>query len=142
MVGAALLTAYKNAGGDIELRPALVEMMKRGKTIPGGACGFWGTCGAGISASMYVSIVLKTTPLSDEPLKLGFKLNSRIMDEIGELGGPRCCKRSSFISILNAIDFTEEHLGVKMKRSKVNCTFSAPNNQCIGVRCPFYKGLQ
>lgn len=140
MVGASLLTAFKNAGGDIDLRPALVEMMKRGKTVPGGACGFWGTCGAGISASMFVSIVYKMTPLSEEPLKLAFKLNSKIMDEIGELGGPRCCKRSSFISILNAIDFAEEHLGVKMKKSEVNCTFSGPNNQCIGVRCPFYKG--
>ena len=64
------------------------------------------------------------------------------IEEIGELGGPRCCKRSSFISILNAIDFAEEHLGVKMKKSEVNCTFSGPNNQCIGERCPFYKGNQ
>ena len=49
MVGAALLAAYKNAGGDIELHQALVEMMNRGKSVPGGACGFWGACGAGIS---------------------------------------------------------------------------------------------
>ena len=142
MVGAALLTAYKNAGGDIDLRPALVEMMKRGRSIPGGVCGYWGTCGAGTSASMYLAIVMKTTPLSDESFKIGFKLNAKNMNDIGELGGPRCCKRSSFISILNGIDFTEKYLGVKMKRSEVNCTFSGPNNQCIGVRCPFYKGLQ
>ena len=42
MVGAALLTAYKNAGGDIDLPDALGEMMRRGKSVPGGACGFWG----------------------------------------------------------------------------------------------------
>lgn len=42
MVGAALLTAYRNAGGDIELSSALVEIMNRGKSVPGGACGFWG----------------------------------------------------------------------------------------------------
>lgn len=41
MVGAALLTAYKNAGGNIELKDALIEMMHRGKAVPGGACGFW-----------------------------------------------------------------------------------------------------
>ena len=29
MVGSALLTAYKNAGGDINLNAALVEMMNR-----------------------------------------------------------------------------------------------------------------
>ena len=50
MVGAALLTAYKNAGGDIDLAKSLSEMYSRGKQVPGGACGFWGACGAGISA--------------------------------------------------------------------------------------------
>ena len=38
MEGSALLTAYKNAGGEIDLLPALDEMQKRGKqgTIPCG----------------------------------------------------------------------------------------------------------
>ena len=31
MVGSALLTAYKNAGGSIDLHGALIEMMNRGK---------------------------------------------------------------------------------------------------------------
>lgn len=50
MVGAALLTAYKNAGGKLDLESALREMYSRGRAVPGGACGFWGARGAGISA--------------------------------------------------------------------------------------------
>lgn len=46
LVGAALLTAYHNAGGQIELQDALKEMVARGRKVPGGACGFWGSCGA------------------------------------------------------------------------------------------------
>ena len=42
MVGSALLVAYKNAGGEIDLPEALLEMMNRGKAVPGGACGFVG----------------------------------------------------------------------------------------------------
>ena len=42
MVGSALLAAYKNAGGEIDLPEALLEMMNRGKAVPGGVCGFWG----------------------------------------------------------------------------------------------------
>lgn len=34
VVGAALLTAYKNAGGDIDLSKALTEMKNRGQTFP------------------------------------------------------------------------------------------------------------
>ncbi len=63
MVGAALLTAYKNAGGQLDLEKALHEMYRRGKEVPGGACGFWGACGAGISAGQFLSIVTQSTPL-------------------------------------------------------------------------------
>lgn len=40
LVGTALLTAYHNSGGNIELLPALKEMAARGRKVPGGACGF------------------------------------------------------------------------------------------------------
>ena len=35
MVGSALLTAYKNAGGEIDLENDLLEMYRRGKNVPG-----------------------------------------------------------------------------------------------------------
>lgn len=34
MVGAALLTAYHNAGGELELEKALTEVYRRGKEVP------------------------------------------------------------------------------------------------------------
>ena len=36
LVGSALLTAYHNAGGSIDLPAALAEMVSRGKSVPGG----------------------------------------------------------------------------------------------------------
>lgn len=139
MVGSALLTAYKNAGGDIDLPAALIEMMNRGKSVPGGACGFWGACGAGISSGMFVSIISKSTPLANEPFALSHKMTAMVLGKIGEVGGPRCCKRDSFLSILTAVDFVKEHFGIAMRKSKVTCHYSQKNNQCIGKRCPFSK---
>ena len=139
MVGAALLTAYKNAGGDIDLHSALIEMMNRGKSVPGGACGFWGACGAGISSGMFISIISKSTPLANEPFALSHKMTADSLGQIGEVGGPRCCKRDSFLSILAAIDFVKAHFGIEMEKPEVVCRFSAQNNQCIGKRCPFSK---
>ena len=55
LVGAALLTAYYNAGGKIELLATLKEMIARGSKIPGGACGFWGSCGAAVGTGMFMS---------------------------------------------------------------------------------------
>ena len=132
MVGSALLTAYKNAGGDIALRQALSEMMNR-------ACGYWGACGAGISAGMFMSIVSKSTPLAVESFGLSHLMTSKALGDIGAVGGPRCCKRDSYLSILAAIDFVKEHLGIVMEKSKIVCSHSAQNNQCIGKRCPFAK---
>jgi len=137
MVGAALLTAYKNAGGDIDLADALGEMMRRGRSVPGGACGFWGACGAGISTGMFVSIVSGSTPLAVEPFALSHKMTAKALGAIGEIGGPRCCKRDSFLSVLAAVDFAREQLGVSMEKPDVLCRYSAQNNQCIGRRCPF-----
>lgn len=139
MVGSALLTGYRNADGDIDLEKALIEMMNRGKSVPGGACGFWGACGAGISTGMFVSIISKSTPLAREPFALSHKMTAKSLGAIGEIGGPRCCKRDSFLSILNAIDFVKAQFGVEMEKPEIVCHYSAQNNQCIGKRCPFSK---
>ena len=139
MVGAALLTAYRNAGGNIDLRDALSEIMERGSSVPGGACGFWGACGAGISSGIFISIISGSTPLKNEPFALSHKMTSASLAKIGEIGGPRCCKRDSFLSILTAIDFVKEHFGIEMEKRGVICSWSSHNNQCIGKRCPFSK---
>lgn len=138
MVGAALLTAYKNAGGELDHEKALLEMYSRGKAVPGGVCGFWGACGAGISSGIYMSIATKSTPLTEEPWKLSNKMTSRALDKIGENGGPRCCKRDSYLAIIEAVKFTEEKLGVKMEIGDIKCSRSSQNNQCIGKKCPFF----
>lgn len=100
---------------------------------------YLGACGAGISAGMFVSIVTGSTPLAGEPWGLANKMTSAALDAIGSVGGPRCCKRDSYLSILAAIDFVKENLGVEMEKPEVVCVHSAQNNQCIGVRCPFSK---
>ena len=137
MVGAALLTAYKNAGGPLDLEKALHEAYNRGRAIPGGACGFWGACGAGVGAGQFLAIATASTPLAKEPWGLSNQMTARALDDIGRVGGPRCCKRDSFLSVLAAVDFTREHLGVAMERTVPVCSYSPRNNQCIGRRCPF-----
>ena len=137
MVGAALLTAYKNAGGRLDLEAALHEMYSRGREVPGGACGFWGACGAGISAGQFLAIATQSTPLAAEPWGLSNRMTARALERIGTVGGPRCCKRDSFLAVLAAVDFVREHLGVEMARTVPVCTYSGRNDQCLGRRCPF-----
>ena len=139
LVGAALLTAYARSGGEIALESALTEMLRRGKSVPGGACGFWGACGAGISSGMFISIISGSTPLTVEPFALSHRMTARSLNAIAEIGGPRCCKRDSYLSVLAAVDFVREHFGIEMEKPEVICSHAGENNQCIGKRCPFSK---
>ena len=140
MVGAALLTAYKNAGGDLKIEEALREMYSRGKAVPGGSCGFWGACGAGVSAGQFFAIASGSTPLALQPWGLSNRMTAAALESIGRHGGPRCCKRDSYLAILTAIDFAAEHLGVQMEKFRPVCRRSRLNGQCLGKQCPFFGG--
>ncbi len=138
MAGAALLTAYRNAGGDVDLPAALEEMISRGRSVPGGVCGFWGACGAGISAGIFLSLITKSDPLSEEPFALANRMTSEALARISAVGGPRCCKRDSYLSLQAAVDFVRERFGIEMDRPEIVCRYFQKNRQCIGKRCPFF----
>lgn len=139
MVGATLLAAYKNSGGAIDLPAALAEMRARGGQYPGGSCGFWGCCGAAVSAGMFLSIATDTTPLSGKTWGLSNRLTGRCLSAIGALGGPRCCKRNSFTALREAVAFVKEELGVAMELpAHIACTHSAENKECLRKACPYH----
>lgn len=138
LAGAALLTAYSNCKGKTELLKALQEMARRGQQVPGGTCGFWGCCGAAVSTGIFVSIITGADPLKEREWGLSNLMTSASLKAIGGIGGPRCCKRDTFLAVAEAVYFVKEHLGVEMELPEaIQCTFSPLNSQCIGERCPF-----
>ncbi len=136
--GAALLTAFSHAGGEIELKSALEELMKRGLTMPGAACGLWGVCGAVSSMGAALSIIDKTGPLTtDETWGKHMAFTSKALGELAAVGGPRCCKRDAFLSYKQAIKYLNENFDVEIPETEIVCEFHDENQQCIGERCPF-----
>lgn len=141
MVGAALLTAYQNAGGEIDLPAALAEMQARGSQYPGGSCGFWGCCGAAVSTGMFLSIVTQATPLTGKSWGLGNRITAKSLQAIGALGGPRCCKRNSFTAVRMAVEFVREELGICMELpEQIQCGYWTENKECLQKRCPYHQG--
>ncbi len=56
-------------------------------------------------------------------------------------GGPRCCKRDTYISLDNAIDFIGKELNVSLeKEEKISCEFSHLNKQCLKQDCQYFAG--
>lgn len=91
MVGAALLTAYKNAGGAINLRESVMEMLNRGKAVPGGTCGFWGCLRSG-NQRRYVCIYLVWGDATD-----GGILGTFESDDIKSTGSDFAHRRSEVL---------------------------------------------
>lgn len=136
--GAAFLTALYHAGMNFDLEKALNEIIIRGQKMPGATCGQWGVCGSASSLGAALAIINGTGPLSSgQAYQDNLLLTSRILNHIGQIGGPRCCKRNAWIALYTAIDFVEERYGIKLAKTKVTCPYSKINLQCLHAQCPF-----
>ena len=138
--GAALLTAFYNAGGKIDLENSLKELMQRGLQMPGATCGMWGVCGAVSSMGAAFSIIDGTGPLSsDASWGKHMEFTSKALYSLAQTGGPRCCKRDAFLSFCQAIEFINENYDVELESDTIECRFNEKNEQCIKEKCLFYK---
>lgn len=137
--GAAFLTAYRNAGGSIDLENALDILAERSSQMPGAMCGFWGVCGSSASVGAALSIIHGTGPMSDDDFyKDNMEFTSEAIRRIGSIGGPRCCKRNAFLSLMAAASFAKRKYGINMFVKPFACGFADLNETCIKARCPFY----
>ena len=138
LIVAALFAACHNAGGTGDLPEQLAQAKERSSEVPGGICGMWGACGAGIGVGMALSILTQATPLSEEPWGLANQATAKSLAKIGALGGPRCCKRNVFTALLEGATFIAEHLGVEIQAHEPRCGFFLANEECKKTKCPYY----
>ena len=139
IVGASLLCAFCNTYGEVDLENALNAVISRGKKVPGGFCGMAGCCGAAVSAGIFLSVILKATPMSKEEWALSNRMTSRCLEAVSRLGGPRCCKRDSYTTILAAAEFLREELGKPLYVSdEILCSHFGDNAECLKVECPYF----
>lgn len=144
LVPFAVLTAFKNSGGDIDLAASLKKAQNRGSIIPAAVCGHWGSCGAALGCGISFSIITGSGPLSTTLWNQGQVLVIKCLTNITKYGGPRCCKRNAYLAIPMAVEYFKEHLGVQMEiPEKITCYVSENNSVCLKEVCPFnpdYKG--
>ena len=138
--GACILTAFYNAGGNIDLEQSLERLSKEGLRMPGAMCGLWGICGAIASVGAALAIIDGTGPLSaDGSWGEHMSYTSRAISEMGRVNGPRCCKRDAMIALKNAVEYINSHYDVRLDYEEQTCEFSYKNEQCIRDRCPFFS---
>jgi len=138
LVPAALLAAYCNIQNDQGKGKKIITARERAKNVPGGFCGFYGNCGAGVGTGIFMSIITSATPLSEEEWRLCNLMTAKSLETIANSGGPRCCKRNSFAAIETATDFLEKNMAISMPGSTIRCEFHEMNRECKKNRCKYY----
>ena len=117
----------------------LLEIEERAKEVPGGACGFYGNCGAAVGIGLFLSVYTGTDPHSEEYWGECNLATGRALQSIGEIAGPRCCKRNSFLALCSALDTLEEFLHISIPRTgEIRCKYHDANPDCKGSECPFF----
>ncbi len=139
LVPAVLITAFYNQTDNAEkIAGKLQVARKRAENILGGFCGFYGSCGACIGNGVFMSIILDSTPISKNEWKLSNLLTSESLHTVANHGGPRCCKRDTYLALETAVGFLKNNLDVELESSEIKCEFSHRNKECIETECPYY----
>jgi hypothetical protein len=140
LVPAVLLTCHSLVAGEREKLPGRLEKARaRARDVKGGFCGFLGDCGAAVGTGIFVSVLSGATPLSREEWRLANLMTSRSLHDIALAGGPRCCKRNTYLAILAAVAFLREEWGLDLPvKRDIACEFSDLNRECRGLECRFF----
>lgn len=86
-----------------------------------------------------MSIITRSGPLKTREWSLSNRMTARSLNAIAWSGGPRCCKRDSWIAIREAAGFLKEECGIDLPlQEHLECEYSTINRECTGYECPFY----
>jgi len=141
LVPAVILRAYYRAlGTDAEGDGKIKKARQRAENVLGGFCGFYGDCGAAVGTGIAVSLITDSTPLSKQGWRQSNLMTAKSLFTIAGHGGPRCCKRNSFLAIAEAVDFIKENFGVDIPLDRsLKCGFTSLNKECLKAECPYFE---
>jgi hypothetical protein len=140
LVPAVLLAAYRQLEPGGDLATELRQARKRAEGVRGGSCGFCGNCGAAVGTGIFMSLITGSTPLSKQGWQLSNRMTATSLLAVAEHGGPRCCKRDTFLSLQSAQAFLLREFDIPLELDEpIRCGFHAQNNECLGADCLFYS---
>lgn len=142
LVPCAILTqaALERGVEEKVLQSWLTTAKVRAKQIPGGVCGEWGACGAGVGVGIAVSVLTGASPKSEGLIwGNGNGATAQALQGIAKYGGPRCCKRTSFLAVKSAIPFINRQCGLHLTfGDALKCKYFPKNQECLRDHCPFF----
>jgi MoaA/NifB/PqqE/SkfB family radical SAM enzyme/ubiquinone/menaquinone biosynthesis C-methylase UbiE len=141
MIPGVILAAYRNNGGKLSA-DRITTGIDRGSRIPGGVCGFWGGCGAGLGVGIAFAVIMEATPLSPGARQQAQKITARVLARLAETKGARCCRREALGALREATIIADEILGITLPiKDERPCDQSDLNQECIRKACGFWERM-
>lgn len=144
LVPAAILISLKNRNyGRPDDEPITVDTIKegirRGSKIPGGYCGYAGTCGACVGAGVAIALFLGSTPTKANEKTKAHEATIKALTSSQD-GLIRCCKRATFYGISAAMTILKEEYDIDLGSipEKGSCKNYDRNRDCARERCFFF----
>ncbi len=140
LVPAVLIAAWCCQQEQRDMAPLfLATARRRAEEVKGGFCGTHGACGAALGAGITISVITGATPLSQREWQMANLATSACLAAVAEAGGPRCCKRDTYLTLRRMTLYLNEHLGAGLPMpSMPECAFSILNRECLGNSCEFH----
>ena len=136
------MTVYRRLRKDEQdiLQRDLEFAQERAKNLLAGFCGWYGACGAAVGSGVFFSLLTDTSPYSGKTWAQANLLTARCLGKIAGLGGPRCCKRVCYTSVLETARVLREQLGLEIGAlPSPACSSSDRNEECIKAQCLYYE---
>jgi hypothetical protein len=94
-----------------------------------------------VGTGIFISLITDSTPLSDDGWRLSNLMTANSLEEIACHGGPRCCKRDTFLALQSAQIFLARNFDVSLPIDEpIMCGFSESNKECLEGACPYFAG--
>lgn len=141
-VPGVIAAVYRNLGGNIT-NSDITTAIDRGRAVPGGACAFWGTCGASVGAGIAFGVILKSTPLKAKARQIVQQVSESVIHELNRIEAARCCRREVWTTFKTVARLSELYLPRPLRaEGDVQCRQQGKNRECIREACPYFKVLK
>ncbi len=140
LVPAVILTTYRNRGGALPAA-AIDTGIERGAQVAGGACAFWGACGAATGVGVGFGVILDANPLEATARQTVMRVTQQVLAALAALRVARCCQRDSWIALREAARLSRELLPVSLlAEARLVCRQRKRNRECAQADCPMLQG--
>ncbi|MBU0682357.1 MAG: methyltransferase domain-containing protein [Proteobacteria bacterium] len=139
MLPGIILAVARNSGLAVSSGDILTGI-ERGSKVPGGSCGFMGSCGAATGAGIAFAVLFEATPLTPGARQKAQAVTSQVLAKIAEIKAGRCCQRETYVALREVAEISAALLDKKLAaHDSLACSQYALNRECVRKQCLLWE---